>query len=184
MTDLEQTLNILRDTGVEFVVIGGLAGSAHGSASVTYDLDICYDRSPDNIQKLVDVLKSYHPRLRDVPDKVPFDFDTSTLTRGLNFTLTTDLGDVDLFGEVAGVGAYAEVKALSDTLELFGRPCLVLSLEGLIRSKRASARPKDLLVLPELEALREITPQLGDQTCNVPGNREEEQAKKNSSPKH
>jgi len=167
MNDFERCLNVLLDAGVEFVIIGGVAGAAHGSASVTYDLDVCYDRSSANIRRLIEALSPYHPRLRGAPDNLPFHFDVPTLTRGLNFTLVTDLGDLDVFGEVAGVGSYRDVRASSEALELFGRPCLVLSLEGLIRSKRASRRTKDLLVLPELEALRETTPELGDQASNL-----------------
>jgi hypothetical protein len=74
----------------------------------------------------------------------------------LNFTLKTDLGDIDLLGEIAGIGQYAEVLALSECIDLFDRPCRVLSLEGLIRSKRAAGRSKDLSALHEIEALREM----------------------------
>ena len=78
----------------------------------------------------------------------------------MNLTLTTDLGDIDLFGEVAGISGYKDAKALSTTLVLLGFQCAVLSLEGLIRCKRATARPKDLLMLREIEALREMETQI------------------------
>ena len=74
----------------------------------------------------------------------------------MNFTLTTDWGDLDLLGEVTGIGGYKEVKALSFNLTLFGLECAVLSLDGLIQSKRATGRPKDRLTRPDIEALREI----------------------------
>ncbi len=73
----------------------------------------------------------------------------------MNFTLTTDLGDLDLLGEVAGIGDYAAALATSMPVELFSLSFDVLTLEALIVSKRAAGRPKDLQVLPELEALRE-----------------------------
>ncbi len=158
MNSFERCLSVLRDAEVEFVIIGGVAGSAHGSPSVTYDLDICYERSPANLHRLSKALAPYHPRLRGAPEGVPFRFDAPTLKHGLNFTLTTDLGDLDLFGEVAGIGKYADARALSVALRVFGRSCRVLSLEALIRSKRASGRAKDLMVLPELEAMGEIIP--------------------------
>lgn len=156
MNFFERTLTILFEGGVNFVVIGGVAISAHGSAHVTFDLDICYDRSPENIRRLVDALKPCHPRLRGAPADLPFFFEMETIVRGLNFTFTTDLGDLDLLGEVAGIGQYKEALTRSTTLELFGRPCQVLSLDGLIAAKRAAGRPRDLAVLPELEALREL----------------------------
>ncbi|HUY14741.1 MAG TPA: hypothetical protein VMX16_14105 [Terriglobia bacterium] len=158
MNEFARTLEVLRDADVDFVVIGGVAHTAHGGAHLTYDLDICYDRSPANIQRLAKALESHHPRLRDVPEAVPFHSDAAAISRGMNFTLTTDLGDLDLFGEVAGLGTYAHVLAFSSAIELLSRPCQVLSVEGLVRAKRAAGRPKDLLVLPELEALLEMEP--------------------------
>jgi hypothetical protein len=76
----------------------------------------------------------------------------------LNFTLTTDtdLGDLDLLGEVAGLGGYADVLSFSEELELFGMHCKVLTLEGLIKNKQTVRRAKDLRLLPELEARLEI----------------------------
>ncbi len=156
MIEFERCLNILRDEQVEFVVIGGVAGAAHGSTAVTFDLDICYARSAANLERLVRALAPFHPRLRDAPSDHPFKFDLETVRQGLNFTLTTDLGDLDLFGEVAGLGGYEQTRASSISLELYGRPCLLLSLDGLIQSKRASNRPKDKLAVLELEALKEL----------------------------
>ena len=86
---------------------------------------------------------------------MPFLWDEVTLRRGLNFTLKTDLGDIDLLGEVAGLGDFERVSASSISVTLFGVACAVLSLEALIAAKRAADRPKDHLILPELEALRE-----------------------------
>ena len=156
MDDLRRIVEALCEAEVGFVVIGGAAAAAQGSAYPTYDLDICYQRDRGNLERLARSLGSFHPRLRGVEADLPFSLDASTLAHGMNFTLTTDIGEIDLFGELAGVGGYEDARALSITLNLFGFPCAVLSLDGLIRCKRATARPKDLLMLPELEALREI----------------------------
>lgn len=157
MIDFEKTLALLSDEGVRFVIIGGLAITIHGSSYVTFDLDICYARDNENLTQLARAFRPVNPRLRGAPAGLPFRFDEETLKRGLNFTLTTDIGDVDLIGEVAGVGDYPAVAAASMPVELFGRPYAVLTLDALIASKRAAGRPKDLQVLPELEALREAT---------------------------
>lgn len=157
MVDLEKLLTCLAGSGVAFVIIGGVAATVHGSAYVTYDLDICYARNRSNLDRLAEALAPYHPRLRDVPEAVPFFWDARTLQRGMNFTLKTDLGDIDLLGEVTGIGAFEQVRAASIPVELFDIECAVLSLEGLIVAKRAAGRPKDHLVLPELEALREAS---------------------------
>lgn len=155
MIDFEKTLDLLGDAGVRFVIVGGLAVTIHGSAHVTFDLDICYARDKDNLNRLANALRAVNPRLRGAPPGVPFSFDEVTLKRGLDFTLSTDVGDIDLLGEVAGLGTYDDVDASSIKVELFGRTQLVLTLEALIASKQAAGRPKDLRMLPELEALRE-----------------------------
>jgi len=103
MRDFEEALRVLAAAGVNFVVVGGLATVAQGAAQVTRDLDICYDRRPENLRKLTAALTPHHPRLRGAPKDLPFIFDEQTLARGLNFTLETDLGDIDLLGELAGL---------------------------------------------------------------------------------
>jgi hypothetical protein len=155
MIDLEKSLTVLLDAGVEFVLIGGAAMVVQGGSRPTRDVDVCYSRSPENVKKLAAALAPFHPKLRGAPEGLPFRFDPETLRSGLNFTLSTDLGDLDLLGEVAGLGFYPAVCDASEVLTLFDRDCRVLSVEGLIRAKRAAGRPRDLEVLPELEALSE-----------------------------
>ncbi|MDQ3755151.1 MAG: nucleotidyltransferase [Acidobacteriota bacterium] len=156
MIQLEQTLRLLTDRQVDFVIVGGVAISAHGSAYLTFDLDVCYARTRENLKRLAAALAPYHPRPRDFPENLPFVWDEQTLLQGTNFTLSTDLGSIDLLGEVSGLGNYEQVSAVSVVMSLFARPCRVLSLDALIIAKRAAGRTKDLLVLPELEALREV----------------------------
>ena len=157
MIQLEEILPHLIGHEVDFVIIGGVAITWHGSAYVTYDLDLCYSRSRVNLERIANALAPFHPRPRDFPNDLPFVWDKQTLQNGTNFTLTTDLGDIDLLGEVSGLGDYEAVRASAVILQVFGLTCQVLSLVGLIAAKRAAGRPKDLLVLPELEALLEVT---------------------------
>ena len=153
--EFESALKALCDAEVEFVVIGGVAASFHGSARVTYDLDVCYLRTAENLRRLAKALAPYHPRPRGFSEELPFIWDESTLRNGSLFTLVTDLGEIDLLGEVLGLGAFPEVKALSIPMEAFGRRVLTLDLTGLIKAKRAAGREKDLSALPELESLLE-----------------------------
>jgi hypothetical protein len=141
---------------VEFVLIGGLAMIAHGSAYVTKDFDFCYSRSPQNIAQVAAAFAPLHPYLRGVPAGLPFRFDVPTIQAGLNFTLTTDLGDVDLLGEVSGIGNYEKVRALSEEHTVFDLTIRVLSLDGLIAAKKAAGRTKDRLHLLELEELKKL----------------------------
>lgn len=155
-TEFEKLLQTLRAARVKFVLIGGLAAIAHGAATLTGDVDICYARDGQNLERLVQALAPFHPRLRGVPPDLPFRLDVPTLRTGLNFTLTTDLADLDLMGEVLGLGAYDAVSTVAEEIEVYGVPCSVLTLEGLIRAKRAAGRPKDLRALHELEALETL----------------------------
>lgn len=151
--DFAGAIGALVDAGVEVILIGGLAAQAHGSARLTQDTDFLYRRTPDNIDRLAAALAPYHPYLRGAPPGLPFHFDPPTIRRGLNFTLTTTLGDLDLLGEITGAGIYEAVVSHTVKLPVFGRDVLVLDLPTLIRSKRAAGRPKDLEVIAELEAL-------------------------------
>jgi predicted nucleotidyltransferase len=155
MIQLEPALESLTEWQVEFVIVGGVAVTAHGSAYLTQDLDFCYARTNKNLEKIVAALSKFRPRLRGFPENLPFVFDVSTLRSGTNFTFATEIGDIDLLGEVSGVGTFENVKANSEYKEIFGFKVRVLSLDALINAKRAAGRTKDLLVLPELEALRE-----------------------------
>jgi|SRR5215475_1967244 len=158
---LEDTIRALYDEGVEFILIGGAAMGLQGSAHVTKDIDICYDRTPSNIGRLAKALRPFHPVLRNAPANLPFALDAATITAGLNFTLSTSLGDLDLLGEVSGLGTFRDVLAASEKREVCGVPCKVLSLEGLIKAKTAAGRPRDLYVLPELRALAEAKRKTG-----------------------
>ena len=141
--------------GVAVVIVGGAAAVAHGLAYATLDLDVCYARDEANLERLVRALAPLHPRLRGAPAGLPFTLDVRALRHGLNFTLSTDTGYLDLFGEIPGVGGYTEVLANSEEMTIYGRPRPVITLEALIRAKRTAGRPKDLQVLSELETLLE-----------------------------
>lgn len=154
-TDFRSLIDTLARSQVEFILIGGVAATLHGSARATLDLDVVYRRSPDNVDRLVRALAPLSPYLRGAPAGLPFAFDADTVRRGLNFTLDTSFGALDLLGEVTGGGSYDALLPYTETVELFGRSCRAVTLDMLIRLKRAAGRPKDNEVLAELEALRD-----------------------------
>lgn len=155
MTDFEGLLKCLHDGRVEFIIIGGAAAVVHGSARLTEDLDLVYSRTQENILRLASALRPLSPYLRGAPPGLPFLWDAETIRRGLNFTLATSLGNLDLFGEIVGGGTYEKMVLDCIDITLFGIPCRCLNLERLIEVKRAAGRPKDLEAIAELEALRE-----------------------------
>lgn len=154
MTDFPGLLAALARAGVECIVVGGAAATSHGSARLTLDLDIVYRRSASNHERLVSALAGHSPYLRGAPPGLPFRWDTQTIERGLNFTLTTSLGDIDVLGEIVG-GKYEDLLPDCIVVKLFGIECHCLGLRRLIQVKRAAGRPRDLEAIAELEALLE-----------------------------
>ncbi len=152
MTDFGALLRVLAEAGVEFILVGGAAATAHGAARLTVDVDVVYRRSAENFQRLQAALAPHHPYLRGAPAGLPFRWDADTIRRGLNFTLTTDLGDLDLLGEIAG-GTYETLRPDCVSITVFGVTCQCLDLERLILVKRAAGRPKDLEAIAELEEI-------------------------------
>jgi predicted nucleotidyltransferase len=150
-----EILPLLVRHGVQFIVVGGGAAIAHGSARLTSDVDVVYARDTANISNITLALRPFQPYLRGAPPGLPFRWDEATLRAGLNFTLTTTLGDLDLLGEVIGGGSYDDLFPFSEELTVFGIGCRFVTLERLIQLKRAAGRPKDLDVLAELQALLE-----------------------------
>jgi len=155
MTDFEKLIGALVGAQVDFLVVGGLAATVHGSARLTQDVDVVYARSDDNIARLVAALEPCRPYLRGAPPGLPFDWSTATVRRGLNFTLTTTVGDIDVLGEIVGGGFYEALVEHTVVVDLFGHACKCLDLPTLIATKRAAGRPRDLEAVAELEALHE-----------------------------
>ncbi len=153
ITDFEKALRILTENKIEFIVVGGVAGTLHGSSFITQDLDVVYSRSRENIQRLAATLQLYQPYLRNVAEGLPFRWDEKTIRNGLNFTLTTSFGDLDLLGEVAGGGTFINLLPFSQEVSGFGLRFKIVNLEKLIVLKRAAGRPKDLAVIAELQRI-------------------------------
>ena len=152
---LRALLTLLVEQKIRFSVIGGVALIARGVQRSTQDLDIAYARDRQNLATLAAALKPLHPKLRGVPGDLPFVLDEASLRSGLNFTLDTDLGPLDLLGEVPGLGTFDQVDAVSSELDIGGIQVAVLTVEGLVRSKRAAGRPKDLVDLGYLQSLKD-----------------------------
>jgi hypothetical protein len=153
MTDFQTLLRHLVDAEVRFILVGGFAATILGSPRITIDLDVVYARDRENLGRLAGALEPLSPYLRGAPPGLPFRLDVPSLERGLNFTLTTNAGDLDLLGDIAGGGGYDQLVAYSTTLRVFDLDVMVVTLPRLIHLKRAAGRPKDLEAIAELELL-------------------------------
>ena len=155
MIDFKRLLHALDAAKVEFVIVGGVAATLYGSSRLTSDLDIVYSRTKDNIKRLVEALKPLKTYLRGAPAGLPFRFDEATVRAGLNFTLTTEAGPLDLLGEIAGGFTYDVLRKRCEAYDLYQRRFRVIDLDALIENKIAAGWPKDLEVVAELEVIRE-----------------------------
>lgn len=155
MKNLNKLLEVLMQSDVDFVLIGGFAGVIHGSSFVTKDLDICISMKALELSKLRVALRDYNPRHRMNPKlKLSFLEEPKDLSSLKNLYLETDLGVLDVIGEVTGVGSFDGIKKSAEKFQVLGHECFVMSLEDLMRSKRSLGREKDLVVLKELELIQ------------------------------
>lgn len=152
----EHVIRLLSQHNVRFVLIGGVAATLHGSPLVTFDVDVAYERTKENLTRLADALAEVHARLRGVEEDLPFKPDAQTLEAGTSFTFITDLGSLDCLGWAAGAESFAELEAHAVAMQLGSERVLVASLDDLIAMKRAAGRPKDRVAVMELEAIKEM----------------------------
>jgi len=150
-------LRVLIKNDARFVVIGGIAGALHGSTTLTVDLDILYDRSGDNIERLARSLVTLAAVRRDLPAGVPGPIDARALRNGTNFLLTTRHGELDCIGETpSGRFTYNQIAPTAERLRIGADLEVdVASLDELIRMKRVAGRTKDRIEVENLSALRD-----------------------------
>jgi len=155
-SDLHQIAEVFARHGVEFIVIGGQAESLMGSARVTYDVDLCYRRTQDNLERLAEALKQLKPTLRGAPPNLAFVIDARSLALGNNYTFETPLGSLDLLGWIDPLGDYDAVIKNAETYPVGDIELKVIGLADLIRVKEHIGRAKDRDSLWQLLAIQRL----------------------------
>jgi predicted nucleotidyltransferase len=154
--DFIELLERLNKAGVDFVIVGGFAGTVYGCTLVTQDVDICLDFSPPNLLALQRAISDLHPVHRMTPGRQKLEMTRKNCSSFKNLYLDTDIGRLDCLGSIKGVGDYQTVKKESVTVETGGVRLQVLNLEALIESKKAMNRPRDRQAIAELEAIKKL----------------------------
>ena len=159
---LERFCTLLAQHGVEFIVVGGQAEALMGSPRVTYDVDLCYRRTPENLERLAAALSTLKLTLRGAPPDLKFRIDAQALALGQNYTFEVD-GEypLDFLGYLEPIGTYEALLPQTETVSLGGRPVHIIGLNDLIRIKRYLGRPKDRESLLQLEGIRRLREQEG-----------------------
>lgn len=155
MVHLLQLLEILSEANVEFVLVGGAAAFAHGSTMVTQDLDVCGNMSRENMQRVATALAPHRPKHRITKDKPEFTPEQAATQDFKNIYLTTDLGQLDILGQIKGIGDYEAVNSASQDLPIGKFSIKILSLSKLIEAKTAMGRPHDLQNVAILRKLQD-----------------------------
>jgi hypothetical protein len=159
--DVEHLLARLTERGIDFVVVGGIAATLLGSARDTFDLDICPATDEANLEALGALLVDLGARLRGVEKSVPFVPDGRALAKVEILTLETPAGPLDLLIRPSGAPPYERLRRRAERKDLGGFQVLVASLDDLVAMKASAGRPKDLVVIEELEAIRRLRRRLG-----------------------
>jgi len=159
---LERFCAVLAEHGVEFIVIGGQAEALMGSSRVTYDVDLCYRRTPDNLERLATALSTLSLTLRGAPPELKFRLDAQALALGQHYTFEVD-GEypLDFLGYLEPIGTYEDLLPHVETVPVGGHPTRVIGLDDLIRIKEHLARPKDRESLLQLKAIKRLREQEG-----------------------
>jgi len=153
--DFLELIERLAKGGVRFVLVGGFAGVVHGCTYVTQDIDICCDFSADNLLALQEALKDLNPVHRMTPQRLKLELTAENCAGFNNLYLDTDIGQLDCLGYVQGLGNYKDVEPLSEIRDIGdGLKMRVLTVDSLIKARKAMNRPRDRQALLELEAIR------------------------------
>lgn len=164
---LAPILRPMVDRGVDFVLVGGLAGMAQGSSYPSYDVDLAYAGDRENLKRLVGALEEVGVSLRGAPADLPFQLDVRTFENGANFTFVTKFGDLDLLGDIKGIHSYADLREASELKVVAGVEIRVASIDYLIAMKRAANRPKDKLMVEEYLVMADELERAGKEPPSV-----------------
>lgn len=136
-------LQAFEDAEVRFLVVGAYAFSLHAKPRATGDLDLWVEPTPANASRVMRALKVFGAPLEQVSED---DFSRP----GIVFQIGVPPRRIDLLTELTGLSFQ---QAWED--RVYGRlgPCEAgfLGKRSLVKNKRATGRPQDLVDLESLQ---------------------------------
>lgn len=153
--DLRRLLEALARHGVDYVVIGGVATQVHGHRRTTMDLDLTPDPEPGNLRRLAAALDELQAQPTDptlASAEIPATDPERLLVAAIVPPLLTLHGQVHVLKEPKGARAFEQLRAAALVVEIDGVEVAIVSLDDLIRMKRAAGRPSDLEDIAALTA--------------------------------
>jgi hypothetical protein len=158
--DATTVLRAFNARGVQYVVIGAFAAIAAGAPlEPTFDIDFTPEASWENLDRLSLALTDLGARIRaeGVPEGLPFSHDGASLGAASIWNLVCDAAIFDIAFRPSGfAGGYDDLSQRARAIVVDGVPTQIADLADVVASKRAAGRPKDIAVLPVLEAFLEI----------------------------
>lgn len=143
--DLKGLLIDLLDSGVEFILVGGLAAAIQGVPATTFDVDVVHNRTPENVARILQFLAKVHARVRNRPEGQILVPDAMAFSGRGHQLLLTDKGSLDFLGAIEGGKSYEELALQRVAVRLADRQVWTLPLAVLLELKRHSSHPKDRL---------------------------------------
>ena len=142
-------LRALLRHGVDFFVVGGVAAQLEGAPILTFDLDVLYDKTPENLARLLATLRELKARYRDPAGRhiEPDEEKLGTLRLHL---LLTELGALDVLGSIGNGLTYQDLVGRTILYQLGESQVRVLELAAVIETKEQANRDKDRAALPVL----------------------------------
>jgi len=144
-----EILKVLSRHEVDYILVGGMAAILEGAPVSTFDLDIVFLKTGENLEHLLAALLEIGAHYRDPAGRhiVP---DAEKLASFRMHQLVTSLGFLDVM-ETIGTGmTYADLVNDTRISEVAGVNVRILGLETIILSKEQANRDKDRATLPVL----------------------------------
>lgn len=145
--DIGELIAVLARHDVDYVVIGGVATQVHGHRRTTMDLDLMPDPDPENLRRLSAALAELeaHPRDSAVEEaEIPTGDPERLAIAAVVPPLLTPHGQLHILKEPKGARSFDEMREGALVVDLDGNDVAIVSLDDLIRMKRAAGRPADL----------------------------------------